>query len=540
MAQFYLDACVDARPFRVEEEPAEYGEKRYPVGYHTFAKIREKNLVYVDKTEYVYRMTHSGMKSVYLSRPRRFGKSLLLSTLGSYFEGRRELFSGLEIDRMENKWKKYPVLQFDMSNAKGKEGDALDRFLMDKIEINEARFGLTPYHAIDPDIRFYNLIRRVCEKEGSGVVVLVDEYDAPMLDVINDEEKLQTIRRQMESFYICLKSCDQYLEFVFMTGISRFSELSIFSCLNNVTDISMYDDYAAICGITEQEMMTQMSLDIDSLAWKLGLNREDTLRQVKMMYDGYHFTWPSPDIYNPYSLLKAFSSGKLDSYWFTSGTPSYLLKMMDRLDVKPSEIGGFYAVDEDFDSPAERMTDIAPLFYLSGYLTIKGYDLGTYLLDIPNREIRMGLYRSLLPNYVGRNGKAACKLIRNVSDLLQNDMIDKALRGLQTFFAMIPYVTGAKSETHYQQQLITVLSACGIVARLEERTSKGRIDLIYDTTKKTYIMELKLDRSAEEALKQINERDYALRYSRDGHPVVKVGINFSSLTRTFTDWIIEE
>lgn len=364
----------------------------YPLGIQTFSEIRNRNMLYVDKTAYVYRLASSG-KFFFLSRPRRFGKSLLVSTFQSYFEGKKELFKGLAIEQLEHEWNEYPVLHFDMSGGKHMNKEQLNRYLLYILKRNEERFGVNT-DSTDPNIRLSNLINSIYHQTGKQVVVLIDEYDAPLLDVVHHEEYLGTLRQIMRNFFSPLKLSEPYLRFVFITGITKFSQLSIFSELNNIKNISMDEPYAGICGITKDELLTQMSNDIDRLAAKLSLTREETINQLKENYDGYHFTIPGPDVFNPYSLLNCFADGKLNAYWFASGTPTYLIEMMRKFDMMPANIGQDIEADKgDFDAPTETLTTIMPLLYQSGYLTIKKYTPETdlYTLGIPNKEIRVGL-----------------------------------------------------------------------------------------------------------------------------------------------------
>lgn len=364
----------------------------YPLGIQTFSEIRNRNMLYVDKTAYVYRLASSG-KFFFLSRPRRFGKSLLVSTFQSYFEGKKELFKGLAIEQLEHEWNEYPVLHFDMSGGKHMNKEQLNRYLLYILKSNEERFGVNT-DSTDPNIRLSNLINSIYHQTGKQVVVLIDEYDAPLLDVVHHKEYLGTLRQIMRNFFSPLKLSEPYLRFVFITGITKFSQLSIFSELNNIKNISMDEPYAGICGITKDELLTQMSNDIDMLAAKLSLTREETINQLKENYDGYHFTIPGPDVFNPYSLLNCFADGKLNAYWFASGTPTYLIEMMRKFDMMPANIGQDIEADKgDFDAPTETLTTIMPLLYQSGYLTIKKYTPETdlYTLGIPNKEIRVGL-----------------------------------------------------------------------------------------------------------------------------------------------------
>ena len=379
----------------------EQQQKFYPVGIQTFSEIIGKNYLYIDKTGYVYRMTHSASKYMFLSRPRRFGKSLLASTLHSYFEGRKELFKGLVIEKLETEWMSYPVFHFDMSLAKHVDRERLESMFNIQLYRYEEIYGRLDGEVMLND-RLTGLIQRAYQQTGKQVVVLIDEYDAPLLDVMHEDKNLPILRNVMRNFYSPLKACDPYLRYVFLTGITKFSQLSIFSELNNIKNISMDEPYAAICGITEEEIKEQMSYDLDLLAEKMQITRDEVLAKLKENYDGYHFTWPSPDIYNPFSLFNAFNDGKFNSYWFGSGTPTYLIEMLNKFGVLPSEIGGIEAVAAEFDAPTERMTSITPLLYQSGYITIKGYDsvFDIYTLDIPNKEVRIGLMRNLIPSYI--------------------------------------------------------------------------------------------------------------------------------------------
>ena len=516
-------------------------QRRYPIGIQTFFKIREENYLYIDKTEYIYQMTHSASGYVFLSRPRRFGKSLLASTLHSYFSGRKELFRGLAMERLETEWTEYPVLHFDMSMAKHVDKERLERLLDFMLSDYERAFGLDATDG-DANLRLTRLIKRAYEQTGRQVVVLIDEYDAPLLDVVHEKENLDVLRNVMRNFYSPLKACDPYLKFVFLTGITKFSQLSIFSELNNIKNISMDEPYAAICGITEEEMLTQMQEDMDRLAAKLDVTPEEILEKLKENYDGYHFTFPSPDIYNPFSLLNAFADGKFGSYWFGSGTPTYLIKMLEKFGVEPSEIGNNHAEVSAFDAPTETMTDIIPLLYQSGYITIKDYDesIDLYTLDIPNKEVRLGLMKSLLPNYVASKTRETTTMVAYLSRDIRNDDMDSALRRLQTFLSTIPYCDNTRYEGHYQQMFYIIFSLLGSFVDVEVRTPRGRVDVVLRTKTTLYVMELKLDRTAGEAMEQINLKNYPERFALCGLPVVKVAINFDSERCTIGEWMIEK
>ena len=511
----------------------------YPIGIQTFSEIINKDYLYIDKTEYVYRMTHSASKYMFLSRPRRFGKSLLTSTLKAYFEGRRELFRGLALERLETEWTEYPVLRFDMSTAKHVDKERLESELNLKLIEYENVYGRGEGEE-NVNQRFQGIIRRAYEQTGRQVVVLIDEYDAPLLDVVHEEKNLPVLRDIMRNFYSPLKACDPYLRFVFLTGITKFSQLSIFSELNNIKNISMLPEYAAICGITEEEMATQMDEDLDILAGRMGISREETVQKLKDNYDGYHFTWPSPDIYNPFSLLNAFVTGRLDSYWFGSGTPTYLIEMLRKYGVLPSKIGGNEAMAEEFDAPTERMASITPLLYQSGYVTIKGYSSITqlYTLDIPNKEVRIGLMKSLLPGYLDRRTTDGLTTVALLYEAIYEERLDDALRLLQTFLSTVPYCDRTGYEGHYQQMLYIIFSLLGIYVDVEVRTPSGRVDMVMRTATTLYVVELKLNQSAEAAMQQIDLKNYPERFALCGLPMVKVGINFDMERHTLKDWVI--
>ena len=514
-------------------------QRLYPIGIQTFSKIREGNYLYIDKTEYVYRMTHSASSYMFLSRPRRFGKSLLTSTLHSYFSGRKDLFHGLAMEKLEKEWTEYPVLHFDMSTAKHADSEQLLQELNLKLYGYEQIYGRLE-EEVNPNQRLMGLIKRAYEQTGKKVVVLIDEYDAPLLDVVHERENLDVLRNIMRNFYSPLKACDPYLRYVFLTGITKFSQLSIFSELNNIKNISMDEPYAAICGISEDEIRLQMKDDLGGLAKKLEITPEEALMKLKENYDGYHFTSPSPDIYNPFSLLNAFADGKFGSYWFGSGTPTYLVKMLDKFGVKPSEIGRRQLKSSVFDAPTETMTDAVPLLYQSGYITIKDYNkmLDLYTLDIPNKEVRLGLMESLLPYYVNNKTPEATTMVAYLFYDIQNGDMDAALHRLQEFLSTIPYCDNTRFEGHYQQVFYIIFSLLGYYVDVEVRTPRGRVDIVLRTKTTLYVMELKLDKSAGEAMEQIDLKNYPERFALCGLPVVKVAVCFDSERCTIGDWEI--
>ena len=513
--------------------------KRLPVGIQTFEKIIDGDYLYIDKTRYIWNMIHLG-SYVFLSRPRRFGKSLLISTLQAYFEGRKELFKGLYIDSVEKEWTEYPVLRFDMSMGKHMEREQLERYLIYILGENEKRFGITSDHP-DPNVRMTNLISQVHEKTGRKVVVLIDEYDAPLLDVVHEDTKLPVLRNVMRNFYSPLKAADPYLQFVFLTGITKFSQLSIFSELNNLTNISMDPEFSGLCGITKEEVLTQAQDYIEAIGTANDWTREETIDKLTQQYDGYHFSAQSSDIFNPFSLLQAFNKKRIDNYWFASGTPTYLIEMLRKFNVVPSKIGHNRSLASAFDAPTERMKTILPLLYQSGYITIKDYNqaTGIYTLDIPNNEIRVGLMESLLPNYVAEYADDGGTTVGDMYMALLNDDLDEMMRVLQAYLLTIPYCDNTNYEGHYQQLFYVIFSLFGRYVDVEVRTPTGRVDMVMRTSNAIYVFELKLDRSADSAVEQINAKEYASRFALANVPVVKVGISFDSERRTIGDWKIQ-
>lgn len=515
----------------------------YPVGIQTFENIREGNYLYVDKTKYVIDFRQKKMKYIFLSRPRRFGKSLFASTLHAYFAGKKELFEGLAIADYEKEWVKHPVLHFDMSGAKHMDKEQLERYLSDMLGDQEAAFGYKS-EKIDPNIRLKDLVKKANEQTGQKVVIIIDEYDAPLLDVVHEQENLQPLRQMMQNFYSPVKLLDPYLEFVFITGITKFSQLSIFSELNNITNVSMNETYAGICGITKEELLTQMSDDIDRLAEKLEMSREETIEELKQHYDGYHFAWPSPDVFNPFSLLNCFADGNLDDYWFGSGTPTYLLNMMRKYEFLPSDLGDTAFVGkQDFDAATETMTTIMPLLYQSGYFTIKGYDKEAklYELALPNREVKVGMFGSLLPHYLERNTAKGNTAIARMSVLVKRGKMDDALQLLADFLETVPYCNDTHYEGHYQQMMYVIFALLtNYDIRVEQHTAKGRIDITLETASCVYVMELKFNKTAQDALDQINAKRYTQAFAMKGKDVVKVGMNFAVKDEVNTlEWVTE-
>jgi len=519
-------------------------EKRYPIGIQTFSEVIGRKCRYVDKTGYVHDIAHK-YKYVFLNRPRRFGKSLLASTFHSYFEGRRELFEGLEAGRLEKDWTAYPVLHFDMSMAKHMDAKRLQNMLNLQLIGYEAIYGKGE-DEIECNDRLKGLIKRAHEQAKQKVVILIDEYDAPMLDVLNDDEALEANRQVMRNFYSPLKACDADLRFVFITGITKFSQLSIFSELNNLMNISMMTEYAGICGITSEELRTQFCDDIDDFASRNEISREEAMAKLKNHYDGYHFSRKSPDVYNPFSLIMALDTAELKSYWFSTGTPTYLIEQMRHFNVSPQKISEMDAFEEEFDAPTENMQSITPLLYQSGYLTIKSFSPEDmlYRLAIPNREVRLGLMKSMMP-YVTDGGAPTpfYNLMVNMQRAFNRDDIDEVMRCLKVFFSAIPQSDNTRKnyEGYYQSLLFVAFSLMCQYTDVEVRTPQGRADLVMNARNKIYIIEVKINKNAAFALDQISLKDYGERFLIQGKPIVKVGVNFDSEgSHNIADWKIME
>lgn len=514
--------------------------RKYPIGIQTFSEIRERNYLYIDKTQYLVDFIDKGYKYVFLSRPRRFGKSLFASMIHAYYEGRKDLFEGLAMGEYEKDWVKHPVLHFDMSAAKHMDKDMLERYLADMLTDQEAVFGYKSEKQ-DPNIRLKDLVVTANRLTGRKVALIIDEYDAPLLDVVHEELNLVALRRAMQNFYSPIKSLDPYLEFVFLTGITKFAQLSIFSELNNLFNISMYDKYSAICGISSEELHTQMLPDVERLAEHLHLSVDETFERLKRKYDGYHFSKNSEDVYNPFSLIKALASGDIGDYWFDSGTPTYIIKLLQKYNVGFRDLTGQDAGVSDFDVSPENMTTALPLLYQSGYLTIKYYDpmIDLYTLGYPNEEVRTGMVRSLAANYLTpAEGTNSSFVIKFVKAVIADDM-EQALTLMRAYLAGVSYRLSNKTERDVQTIFYLVFSLIGSFIKVEEESAHGRADVVITLPSVVYVMELKFDGSADAALRQIDEKGYLIPYTADGKRLVKVGVNYSSEERTITEWRIE-
>lgn len=516
--------------------------RRYPVGIQTFSEIRERNYLYIDKTQYLVDFIDKGYKYVFLSRPRRFGKSLFASMIHAFYEGRKDLFEGLAIGEYEKDWVKHPVLHFDMSAAKHMDTKQLDDYLDYLLLPYEKQFGTEENKDKAPNIRFANIVKAAYEQTGRKVVLIIDEYDAPLLDVVHEEQNLAALRRATQNFYSPIKSLDPYLEFVFLTGITKFAQLSIFSELNNLFNISMYDKYSAICGISSEELHTQMLPDVERLAEHLHLSVDETFERLKRKYDGYHFSKNSEDVYNPFSLIKALASGDISDYWFDSGTPTYIIKLLQKYNVGLRDLTGQDAGVSDFDVSPENMTTALPLLYQSGYLTIKHYDpmIDLYTLGYPNEEVRTGMVCSLAANYLTpAEGTNSSFVIKFVKAVIADDM-EQALTLMRAYLAGVSYRLSNKTERDVQTIFYLVFSLIGSFIKVEEESAHGRADVVITLPSVVYVMELKFDGSADAALRQIDEKGYLIPYTADGKRLVKVGVNYSSEERTITEWRIEE
>ena len=522
--------------------------RKYPIGIQTFSEIRKGNYVYIDKTDLVWNLVHEA-KYIFLSRPRRFGKSLLTTTLDSYFQGRKDLFEGLKIMELEKEWKSYPVIHLDLSDAKNKQScEALREALLLLLKPLTSEYGRDEDEKL-PGALLRGLIRRAYEKTGKQVVVIIDEYDAPLLDVLHDE-RLKEFRVVMQEFYQPLKASEAMVKFCFITGITKFSQLSIFSTINNLTNVSMDSKYAALCGITEHEFATDMAPDIAMLAKEYECSPEEMHEKLKLQYDGYQFADKSPEIYNPFSLLKCFNQKRIANYWFESGTPTFLIHQMQHFRTDIMGMDRIEASATSFDRPTEAMTTALPLLYQSGYITIKDYDRETesYILSIPNKEVRVGLIDGLIPAYTGLDGSTvqdgfALKFYR----ALRKDDMATAIDEMKAFLAGIPYVEGFKkklaeaaaTEGFYEYTFWLIFNMMNVYARTQVKCHGGRIDFMVKMPETTYVFELKVNGTAQDALNQINSKGYALPYQTEGRKVVKVGMQFNRETMTIEDYQIE-
>ena len=512
--------------------------KLYPVGIQNFEKIRRDGYCYIDKTALVYQLVKTG-SYYFLSRPRRFGKSLLISTLEAYFSGKKELFEGLAMEGLEKEWKRYPILHLDLNIEKYDTPDSLDDILNRNLVAWENLYGSDPAE-VSLSLRFAGVVQRACEKTGERVVILVDEYDKPMLQAINSPELQDAYRSTLKPFYGVLKSMDGYIKFALLTGVTKFGKVSVFSDLNNLMDLSRDLRYFDICGISEEELLRDFSDDIHELASANGQTFEQACARLKEDYDGYHFCPDSPGMYNPFSILNTFAKKTYGSYWFETGTPTYLVELLKKSNYDLEEMSH---VETDADILDSIFTDDNPIpvIYQSGYLTIKGYDkrFGIYTLGFPNREVEEGFMNFLLPFYANVNKTSSPFEIKKFVTDVESGDIDGFMERLQSFLADCPYELAKDIELHYQNVLFIVFRLAGLYTKVEYHTSRGRIDLVLQTDSYVYVMEFKLDGNAEQAMQQIEDKQYALPFAKDSRKVYTIGVNFSSETRNIDKWIVK-
>ena len=521
--------------------------RKYPIGIQTFSEIIRNGLVYVDKTDLVWQLANYA-KYIFLSRPRRFGKSLLTTTLASYFSGERELFEGLKIMELEREWEQYPVIRLDMSTAKGQ--DSIEA-LRDKLNLIMRPYKKT--YGSDPEEKtpggiLAGVIERAFEQTGKQVVILIDEYDAPLLEILH-EDSLNAMRKVMQEFYQPLKASEAMVKFCFITGITKFSQLSIFSTINNLTNVTLDPTFATICGITEQELTTTLSTDIERLADYYGIAYEQLKEKLKHQYDGYHFAKRSIGVYNPFSLMKAFLHRDIASYWFESGTPTFLIHQLQHFHTDIMSLDRLEVASSAFDQPTENMSDALPLLYQSGYLTIKDYNpvIEAYTLSIPNQEVRIGYIQGLLPAYIGLKGSdVQMGFAAKFWCALRQHDIQQAMLEMQAYMAGIPYVEGfkkkleeaANAEGFYEYTLYLIFSMLNVYVRTQVKCAGGRTDMVVWMPDTVYVFELKVNGTAQEALEQIDKNSYAIPYQADGRKVVKVGVKFNAETRVPDEWIV--
>ena len=521
--------------------------KKLPVGIQGFEKIRTDNFLYVDKTEYVYQLVHNNVP-YFLSRPRRFGKSLLLSTMKAYFEGRRELFFGLAIEKLEenNKyaWTAYPVFYFDFNGANYQESGALENKLSYMLQEWEEKYD-SENNGNTLSERFQNLLKKANEKTGLRAVVLVDEYDKPLLDVVENEELQEHNKEVFKGFFSVLKSCDEIIQFIFITGVSKFHKVSIFSDLNQLKDVSLTKAYAGACGITEKELGKYFSSEITELANEHGLSVEECHRILKKTYDGYLFHHSGISVFNPYSLLNAFSDKEFGSYWFETGTPTFLVNKIreSEFDLRKFTNQSIYASEATLKDYTGDTFDLVPLLYQTGYLTISAYDTGKkrYTLCFPNEEVKYGFLESLMPSYVPKATAGNGLDIFTLDEYVENGQLNSIRDVLAALFANITYTTKDDPFEHYFQAVIyLVFTLLGKLTVCEMHTYTGRIDCKVETLEYIYLFEFKRDDTAEAALEQIDSKDYALPFVADSRKLYKIGVSFDSESRKLVEWKVEE
>lgn len=510
--------------------------RKYPIGVYNFDRIISENYLYVDKTHLVYDIAKR-YPYVFLSRPRRFGKSLLVDTLKCYFEARKELFEGLNLASMETEWIKYPVLRFDMSKAKYHDVHKVESSVSVQIEAYESIYGKNDTEKSLGD-RLSGLIKRAHAATGHNVVLLIDEYDSPMLEVFHEKDTFTEVRRLLMNFYGPIKSADEHLRFGFMTGITKFSQMGIFSGINNLKDISMLDAYSDICGISKEELLTRCISDIEDMAEHSECAYEDMVQRLTDNYDGYHFSKNAKDVFNPFSLINAFNDKELRQYWFESGTPTFLFETVKHFNTRIAELDGQKVRESDFSISPEYADTAVPILYQAGYLTIKGFDpdFKKFTLGFPNNEVRFGFLNSFLPVITGTTSTTNSDILERVTIAFREGDVEAAMTCIKSFIASMPYHYDNTKEADFQTIMYVILALVGMYVKVEVSSSMGRADAIVETSDYVYIIEYKLDQSADAALQQIEEKHYADPYLSDSRKVIKVGVNFSSELRGLESW----
>ena len=516
---------------------------KYPVGQADFSEIRKGGFLYVDKTMYIHRLVSLG-KYFFLSRPRRFGKSLLISAMECYFRGERELFSGLAIDRLEpEEWTKHPVLRLDFTQRGYTTPTDLDRVLGQTLDKWENEYD-SPNPDDSPSGRFNSLIGEIYKQTGRQVVILIDEYDSPIVDTHDNPELEAANRRTLHDFYRVMKANEKYLKFVFLTGVGKIGQINVFSGLNNLKDISLHPDYSAICGITTQELVDNFREGIVELGSDMGITTEQAMQKLKRQYDGYHFTKKMEDVYNPYSVVNALFDKAMGDYWFQSGTPTRLVNQFLEQDWGTPDLEGSVVSQNTLASGDVLGNDLALACYYTGYLTIKSYNMrrDSFVLGYPNTEVRTGFFKYLVETAKRWDRRRTDNFVNSLRDFIDDDDIEGFLHEMQSFLAGIPYMNDTNTEPQWQKDILIIARLVGMNVDVERRTSYGRMDMVLDGTKAIYIIEFKYGGTAQEALDQINEKEYALPYqnSLNPKPIVKVGVNISPETRNIDSWIIED
>ena len=514
-------------------------QRIYPIGVQNFESLRKDGYLYVDKTALIHKLVMTG-RYYFLSRPRRFGKSLLISTLEAYFQGKKELFKGLAMGQLEEKWTVHPVLRLDLNIEKYDTVESLNNILESNLSHWEKIYGANPSDK-SFSLRFAGIIRRACEQTGQRVVVLVDEYDKPLLQSIGNKEVQTELRNTLKPFYGVLKTMDECIKFALLTGVTKFGKVSVFSDLNNLMDISMDKRYTEICGISEQELHTCLKEDTEALAISKQTTVEDITEKLRIRYDGYHFAPDTGGMYNPFSVLNTFARMEFGSYWFETGTPTYLVELLRNNDYRLDEVNGTVVGIEALSGVDAADTDPIPVIFQSGYLTIKDYNsrFNTYTLGYPNKEVEEGFVNFLVPFYTPiRETRGAFEVQRFVQEVESGD-IDGFFTRLRSFFSDTTYELVRQQELHYSNVLYIVFRLMGFYTQVEYHTSNGRIDLVLQTPDYIYVMEFKLHGTAEEALQQINEKGYALPFEKDPRTLYKIGVSFSPETRNIDTWVVE-